>query len=76
MKETTRDFTHLWNDLPYSERSRLMPYAILTQKRHLLQDKAKAIRSHKALLKDFNDHIKNLDQELYKYRAALEDKPQ
>ena len=64
----TRDFTHLWNDMSYDERKRLIPHAIESQKLHIIQCKEKAIESHKKLINEYNEWINNLDNELNKYR--------
>lgn len=68
MTTPTKDFDHLWNDLPESERHRLMPHMIEAQKLHIWQCKQKAISSHKAHMKQLDDWMKNLDLELKKAR--------
>lgn len=59
-----RKFTHLWNNMPEKERARLMPYMIESHILHIEQCKLKAIRAHEALLKDFNQQIKNCNDHL------------
>ncbi len=72
MSKPTSDFTHLWNDLPYEERERMMPYMIESQKLHLWQCKKKAIEAHKAHMTVLNDWMANLDQELSKLSSNRE----
>lgn len=43
-----------------------MPHMIESQIRDIEQCKRKAEKSHKALMKEMNDHIKNLNHELDK----------
>ena len=57
---------HLWNDLPQEERKRLMPHMIESQILYLKQGKEKAKVAHKALMWDFDEHIKNCERELKK----------
>ena len=64
--EPTNNFSHLWNDLPFDERERLMPHMIEMQKLHIWQCKQKAIRAHKAHMKELDDLILNLNRELAK----------
>jgi hypothetical protein len=64
MSKDANKHTHLWNDLPQEERERLMPYEIESQKRHILQFKAVAIRNHQRHMRELDDWIKNLDREL------------
>lgn len=49
MTDRTITTTHsdLWNNLPYDERARLMPYQIQTHILHLEQAKALAVRAHR-----------------------------
>ena len=54
------DHTHLWNDLPFDERHRLMPYMVETQIMHLEQTRAKVVRGHKRTLSEIDDQINNL----------------
>lgn len=58
--------THLWNDLPYEERKRLMPHMIESQRRHILQCRKKAVDAHKKHMKSLDELVKNLDNELSK----------
>ena len=60
------NFSHLWNDMPFEERKRLMPHMIEAQKLHILQCKNKAIEAHKRHMKELDDWIANLDRELIK----------
>ncbi len=59
-------YNELWNDLPQSERKRLMPHMIETQIRHIEQCKAKAISNHKAHMNELNDWINSLKSNLNK----------
>lgn len=59
--------THLWNNLPDSERKRLMPHMIEAQILHIEQTKNKAIRAHKIFLRECNEHIQNLKRGLERY---------
>ena len=58
------DFKHtsLWNNLPEEERKRLSPYMIETHILHLEQTKLVIMRNHRRLIRDINDHIKNLKE--------------
>ena len=58
-------FSHLWNDLPKSERARLMPHMIESQILHIKQSKLKAIKYHKAHMKEINDLLSTLERELF-----------
>ena len=64
MTKPTNDFSHLWNDLPIEERKRLMPHMVEAQKLHIWQCKQKAIAAHKKHMKELDDWLKNLDDEL------------
>lgn len=64
MSEPTNDFSHLWNDLPYEERNRLMPYMMESQILHIWQVKQAAIRAHKQYMKELDDWIKNIENDL------------
>lgn len=68
MKVPSNDFTHLWNDMPYEERDRLMPYAIENELLHMWKSKQMAIEYHKKHMKEIDAHMANLEQELDKYR--------
>lgn len=67
MSELKNDFSHLWNDLPTEERKRLMPHMIESQRLHIWQCKQKAITAHKLHMKELDDWLKNLDDELKRY---------
>lgn len=62
------DFSYLWNDLPHEVRAKLMPHMLESQKLHIISCKKKAIDSHKCLIAKYNAHLKNLDDELKRYR--------
>ena len=62
------NFDHLWNNLPIEERERLMPHIIESQKTHILQCKQKAVEAHKKHMKELDDWIKNLNDELNKLK--------
>lgn len=64
MKWPENNFSHLWNDLPFEERKRLMPHMIEAQRLHILQCKKKAIDAHKKHMRELDDWIANLDREL------------
>ena len=64
MTKPTNNFSHLWNELPANERERLMPHMIEAHKLHVWQCKQKAIAAHKKHMKDLDDLLKNLDDEL------------
>ena len=64
MSEPTNDYSYLWNDMPKDERIRLMPHHIETKKLHIWQCKQKAIKAHKAHMRELDDWMKNLDMEL------------
>ena len=51
---------NLWNDLPFDERMRLLPYAIEARILHIEQSRTKVVESHAALLRDFDQQICNL----------------
>ena len=70
MIKPTRDFDHLWNDLPDEERIRLMPHMVEAQKLHIYQCKQVAIKAHRKHMKELDDWMKNLDRQLLK---ALEE---
>lgn len=56
-----KEHTHLWNDMPSSERDRLMPYMIEAQINQILACRQKAVRAHNRHLKELDDHIRNLE---------------
>ena len=64
MTNPTKEFSYLWNGLPFDERNRLMPYMIEFQKLHIWQCKQKAITAHKRHMAELDDWLKGLDYEL------------
>lgn len=66
MDKPPKSNSHLWNDLPFEERKRLMPYMLEAQILHVWQCKEKAIKAHKRHLQGLNDLIGNLERELNK----------
>jgi hypothetical protein len=58
--------SHLWNDMPFDERKRLMPYAIETHILHLTQTRAMIVEGHRATLDRLDSQIKNLRNDLAK----------
>ena len=64
--------SHLWNGLPYEERVRLMPYMIETHVRHLEQALALAVRAHRRHLREIDDWIENLKNDLAKAEREAE----
>ena len=52
----------LWNDLPKELRLKLMPHMIESHILHIEQCKLKAVSAHKAHMKEWNGHIKNLEK--------------
>ncbi len=71
MAKPKNDFTHLWNDLPFEERKRLMPHMVESQKLHIWQCKQKAIEAHKRHMKKLDDWMANLDDELNKLKREI-----
>ena len=69
----TSDFNHLWNDLPFDERTRLMPFMLETQLLHVWQGKEKAIRAHKSHMRELDSLIKNLNSELNKLKGESDE---
>lgn len=63
------EFNHRFNDLSFEERTNLMPHMIEMQILHYEQCKGKAVRAHRKLMVDYNDHINNLQVDLRKYRV-------
>lgn len=61
MSNPPNNHVNLWNDLPFEERQRLMPYMIESQILHIWQCKQKAILAHKSHMKELNDWIKSLE---------------
>tara|TARA_R110000772_G_scaffold190045_1_gene300933 strand:+ start:332 stop:559 length:228 start_codon:yes stop_codon:yes gene_type:complete len=74
MIKPTNNFNQLWNDLPFEERSRLMPHMIESQKLHIWQCKQKAIHAHNAHMKTLDDWLKSLDSELTKMAYEKQEK--
>jgi hypothetical protein len=58
------DHTDLWNDMPFEERQRLMPHVIESQILHIWQCKQKAIKAHRAHMKELDEWMANLEREL------------
>ena len=71
MVKPTSDFDHLWNYLSFNERKRLAPYMIEAHKLHVWQCKQIAIKAHKKHMADLDDLLKNLNDELQKYKKEL-----
>ena len=59
-------FDNLWNDLPDALKKRLIPTQIESQILHIEQVKYKAMISHCRFMKELDDWIKNLKQDLEK----------
>lgn len=57
-------FTHLWNDMPQEERTRLMPFMIEHQILHLWQARDAALKAHKAHIDNLDSWIRNLNESL------------
>ena len=64
MNYPTNNFSYLWNDMSFEERSRLIPHSIESHKLHVWQCKQKAIKAHKAHMKELDDLMRNLDRDL------------
>lgn len=54
----TNEHTHLWNDLPDEERSRLLPYLLQSEINIMKQIRAKAVKHHEAQLAEIDARIK------------------
>lgn len=67
----TTNHSHLWNDLPFEERKRLMPYQIQNHILHLEQAREFAVRSHKRHMKELEDWIANCRESLAKELADV-----
>jgi len=65
------DFDHVWNDMPFEERQRLMPHFLEAQILHIWQVKQKTIASHKKLLAELNDWENNIRNALNNYKIEL-----
>lgn len=70
------EFDHLWNDLPITERHRLMPTQIENQILHLKQSRNMVVKGHKRTLAEMDDWIKNLERSLKKYSSVNEQSEQ
>lgn len=66
MKMPSNNHSSLWNDLSIDERKRLMPYQMETQILHIWQCKQKAIQAHKEHMKQLDDWMANIKQDLDK----------
>ena len=66
MTVPTSKHTHLWNDLPFEERQRMMPHMVESQWLHIWQVKRVAIKAHRRHMKELDDWMKNLEDELKK----------
>ena len=64
MPTPTNKHDNLWNDLPIEERKRLMPHMIESQWLHIWQTKQVAIKAHKRHMKELDELMKNLEDEL------------
>jgi hypothetical protein len=64
--QTTTNHSHLWNDMPFEERKRLMPFSIQTHILHLEQAKSVAVRAHRQHMQELDDWINNLRRSLSK----------
>ena len=71
MKVPKSDFNHLWNDLPFDERKRLMPHMLESQRLHIWQCQQKAIVAHNSHMKELNEIIKTLTSEIEKYSKEV-----
>ena len=66
MKFDKQTHTHLWNDLPFDERKRLMPHMIETHILHLQQVRSMIVAAHKAELARLDAWIANCRDSLKK----------
>ena len=66
----THDFDYLWNDLPLSERKRLMPYMAELQILHIWQAQQVAIQDHKRHMRRLNQRMDSLKKLLQEYANA------
>ena len=64
MNNPPKDNAHIWNDLPFEERKRLMPYMMEAQLLHIHQCKHKAIQAHKKHMRELDDWMNNIKREL------------
>ena len=58
--------SHLWNDMPFDERKRLMPHVIENHILHLTQTRTMIVAGHRATLDQLDSQIKNLRNDLAK----------
>lgn len=58
--------SHLWNDMPFDERKRLMPHMIENHILHLTQTRMMVVEGHRATLERLDSQIKNLRNDLAK----------
>jgi len=70
MRPVTKDFTHLWNDLPIEERKRLIPYSIENHILHLEQTREMVVNGHEFTLRQLDNQISNLKERLGEYRSG------
>jgi predicted nuclease with RNAse H fold len=63
---TQQDHSHLWNDLTFEERKRMMPYQIELHIRHLEQARRIMVAAHRKCLADIDDVISNCRNSLWK----------
>lgn len=54
--------TEAFNNMPFKYRKIASDHDIFSHVLHLKQARAKAVRAHKVLIKDFDDHIKNIEK--------------
>ena len=64
MKSLPNDYSHRWNDLPSEYQTRLEPFIIEDQIRHILRMRYTLTQVHKRTLAELDDHIKNLEADL------------
>ena len=58
------DYSHLWNDMSFAERQRLMPFELECQIRHVKGVRRMVVKAHKQLLTDIDYLVGNLEQNL------------
>ena len=66
MRIPPNNHDHLWNDLPKTERERLMPHEMESQLLHIWQCKQKAIESHRRHMKELDAWMANIKRDLDK----------
>ena len=59
-------FSHLWNDLPSAERSRLFPYQVESQLLQLQQARVLIVENHNRMLREMDAWIANIQRDLDK----------